>query len=104
MKTVYRGMRSILFERKHFCLSNIWFNDACIPANDVQDQKFPAQIPYTLKALIPAAVISKLDKLVTPSHLMFFAFTVVLGTGTMVTHTPAIPSSDSIAFLRSAVL
>ena len=101
MKTVYGGLGSILFKRKKFSCSNFWLDDACLPANDVQDRKFPAPTPYALKALTPAVVISKLDKLLMPSHVMLFVFTVVLGTGTTVTRTPGIPSSDSIAFLRS---
>ena len=87
MKTVYSGLGSILFKRKKFSCSNFWLDDACIPANDVQDRKFPAPIPYALKALTPAVVISKLNKLLMPSHVMLFVFTVVLGTGTTVTRT-----------------
>ena len=76
-------------------------NDASIPANDIQNWKFPAPIPYALKALIPAVVISKLNKLLMPSHLMLLVFRVVFGTGTTVTLTPAMPSLDSIALLLS---
>ena len=42
--------------------------------------------------------------LLMPSLLILFVFTVVMGTRTTVTRTTAMPSSDSIAFLRSAVV
>ena len=66
-------------------------NDACLPANDAQDRKFPTPVPYALKARTPAVVISKFNKVLMPSHLILFGYIVVLGTSTTVTRTPQIP-------------